>query len=110
MKRSSKYVGLDVHQATTVLPTEAEALTEFVRGMRGPVHVALEEGTQAQWVHALLVPVVHRVVVCDRRGSANRGTKVISRRRTSYQITYAVAGSGPRITRAATGGAMVFAA
>jgi len=65
MTRSSKYVGLDVHQATTVstvrddagrvlartvVPTEAEALREFFRGMRGPIHVALEEGTQAQMV------------------------------------------------------------
>jgi transposase len=90
MKRSSKYVGLDVHQATTVstirddtggvlartvLPTEATALMEFVRGMRGPVHVALEEGTHAQWLHDLFAPVVHRVVVCDRRGKSQQGNK-----------------------------------
>ena len=65
MKRSNKYVGLDVHQATTVstvreesgrvvarsvVPTEAAALVEYVRGMRGAVHVAFEEGTQAQWL------------------------------------------------------------
>jgi len=90
MTRSSKYVGLDVHQATTVstvrddagrvlartvVPTEAEALREFFRGMRGPIHVALEEGTQAQWLHDLLVPVVHRVVVCDRRGKSRQGNK-----------------------------------
>ena len=85
MKRSTKYVGLDVHQATTVasvreesgkviarsiVPTQPRALVEFMRGMRGAVHVALEEGTQAQWLHDLLVPVVHRVVVCDRRREA----------------------------------------
>jgi CDP-diglyceride synthetase len=35
--------------ARSVLPTEGPALTKFVRGMRGAVHVALEEGTQAQW-------------------------------------------------------------
>lgn len=83
MKRSTKYVALDVHQATTVssvrepngrviarciLPTEASALVEFFRGMRGSIHVAFEEGTQAQWLHDLLVPVVDRVIVCDRRG------------------------------------------
>jgi hypothetical protein len=83
MKRRTKYVALDVHQATTVasvraesgrviarsvLPAEGVALTEFVRGMRGAVHVAFEEGTQAQWLHDLLTPLVHRVVVCDRRG------------------------------------------
>jgi transposase len=90
MKRTTKYVGLDVHQASTVasvredsgrviarsvLPTEGPALSELVRGMRGAVHVALEEGTQAQWVHELLTPLVHRVLVCDRRGEARRGTK-----------------------------------
>jgi hypothetical protein len=50
MRCSTKYVGLDVHQATTVatvressgkiiarsvLPTEEAALLEFVAGMRG---------------------------------------------------------------------------
>src|SRR5438876_10050775 len=90
MKRTTKYVALDVHQATTVasvreesgrvvarsvLPTEGDALTEFFRGMRGTIHVACEEGTQAQWVHDLLVPLVDRVVVCDRRGEARSGNK-----------------------------------
>ena len=90
MKRTTKYVALDVHQASTVasvraeagrviartiLPTEASALVEFVRGMRGAIHVAFEEGTQAQWLHDLLVPLVDRVVVCDRRGEARQGNK-----------------------------------
>ena len=90
MKRTTKHVGLDVHQATTVIsvredtgrviargvvPTEEAALREFVRGMRGSVHVALEEGTQAQWLHDLLAPEVDRVVVCNRRGEAPRGHK-----------------------------------
>lgn len=90
MKRSTKYVGLDVHQATTVttvreeggqviarsiVPTQAVPIIELFRGMRGTVHVAFEEGTQAQWLHDLLVPVVDRVIVCDRRGQASQGTK-----------------------------------
>ena len=64
MRCSAKYVGLDVHQATTlatvrqsggkiiarsVLPTEEAPLLEFVAGMRGAIHVAFEEGTPAQW-------------------------------------------------------------
>ena len=88
MKRMTKYVALDVHQATTVtsvrtetgqviarsiVPTEPRALTELFRGMRGLVHVAFEEGTQAQWLHDLLTPLVHRVVVCDRHGEKRRG-------------------------------------
>jgi transposase len=90
MKRSPKYVGLDVHQATTVstvreetgrviartiLPTEAGPIVDWFRGMRGAVHVAVEEGTQAQWLHDLLAPVVDRVIVCDRRGQASPGNK-----------------------------------
>jgi len=90
MQRTTKYVALDVHQATTVaavraasgrviaravLPTEEPAIVEFFRGMRGAVHVALEEGTQAQWLHDVLVPLVDRVVVCDRRGERQQGNK-----------------------------------
>ena len=90
MGSSAKYVGLDVHQATTVLSvrdgsgrvlarsvvaTEAETLTRYLGSFRGNVSVVLEEGTQAQWLHDLLEPVVDRVVVCDRRGRSRRGNK-----------------------------------
>lgn len=90
MKRTMKYVALDVHQATTsasvreesgrviartILPTAAPALVEFVRGMRGAIHVAFEEGTQAQWLHDVLVPLVDRVIVADRRGTTQQGNK-----------------------------------
>ena len=90
MRCSSKYVGLDVHQATllatvrdssgriiarSILPTEEAAVLEFFAGMRGAVHVAFEEGTQAQWLHDLLSKRVARVVVCDRRGAPRHGNK-----------------------------------
>src|SRR5437867_3378834 len=90
MKRRTKHVALDVHQATTlasvredsgrviarsILPTEAPAIVEFFRGMRGTIHVAFEEGTPAQWLHDLLTPLVARVVVCDRRGEARQGNQ-----------------------------------
>jgi len=90
MRCTTKYVALDVHQATTVasvregdgrviarsvVATEEGALVEFFRGMRGAVHVAFEEGTQAQWLHDLLAPRVTRVVVCDRRGEPRVGNK-----------------------------------
>src|SRR3990172_12464742 len=55
MTHATKYVALDVHQATTlasvraetgqviartILPTEAPAVVEFFRGLRSTVHVA----------------------------------------------------------------------
>lgn len=90
MKRTTKYVGLDVHQATTVIAvvdergrlvarsivaTETGALVAFFRGMRGTIRVAFEEGTQAQWLHDVLVPVVPEVLVCNRRGDVQQGNK-----------------------------------
>lgn len=90
MNRTTKYVALDVHQATTsatvraangrviartILPTTARSVVEFVRGMRGAIHVAFEEGTQAQWLHDVLVPIVDRVIVADRRGASSQGNK-----------------------------------
>lgn len=61
--------------ARAVLPTEAGALVEYFRGIRGTIHVTFEEGTQAQWLHDLFEPVVHRVLVCDRRGRSQHGNK-----------------------------------
>jgi hypothetical protein len=40
------------------------------RDARG-VHLTFEEGPQAQWLHDLLAPYVHRVVVCDRASLAH---------------------------------------
>ena len=90
MKRTTKYVALDVHQASTVssmseeggrviartiVPTEASAIVEFFRGLRGTVHVTFEEGTQARWLHDLIAPLVASVIVCDRRGERRHGNK-----------------------------------
>lgn len=90
MKRTTKYVGMDVHQASTVasvrddsgrlivrsiLPTHGPSLTEFFSGMRGARHVVFEEGTQSQWLYDLLVPIVDRVVVCDGRRARREGNK-----------------------------------
>jgi len=59
-----KYIAFDVHQATTVvsvvnaagrevntaiLPTQAQALLGFVEGLRGRLHLTLEEGTYSAW-------------------------------------------------------------
>ncbi len=80
MKLTTKYVGFDVHQATTVasvrddsglvlarsiLETHGPSIVEFLRGMRGALHVAFEVGTQLQWLHDLVEPIADRVVVCD---------------------------------------------
>lgn len=86
-----KYVGMDVHQATTVVAvlnghgklvqrsvveTKAETLREFVRGLSGTVRLTFEEGTQAAWLHDLLKPYVAELVVCNARALGKpKGTK-----------------------------------
>jgi transposase len=82
---SVKYVGLDVHRDTIsaavldqngklvmqlILATHAAAVLDFLRGLRGSVHVTFEEGTHSAWLHDLLVRRVARVVVCDPRQNA----------------------------------------
>lgn len=82
---NAKYIGLDVHQATTVaavldgngklvldaiVETKASTLLELLHGIRGELNVTLEEGTCAAWLHDVLEPHVHRVMVCDPRKNA----------------------------------------
>ena len=77
-----KYVAFDVHQATisaavlnlegelltqAVMQTDATAIRDFLRGLRGVVHLTFEEGTQAQWLFDLARPLVTELIVCNPR-------------------------------------------
>ena len=85
-----QYLALDVHQETVVatlrdehgkvrmratVPTEAKAILTLVRSAGPRVHVAFEEGTQAQWLHDLLVDHAERVIVCNMRGRSETTNK-----------------------------------
>ena len=82
---STKYVAMDVHTETisvavlnslgkvvmeSILETKASTLLHFIRGLRGSVLVAFEEGTWAAWLYDLLKPHVTQVVVCNPRKNA----------------------------------------
>jgi transposase len=81
-QQATQYLALDVHQATIVaslrdeegsvrlratVPTEASAVVGLVRAAGPRVRVALEEGTQAQWLHDLIKPHAEAVIVCSTR-------------------------------------------
>src|ERR1700680_484906 len=81
----TEYIGLDVHQARisaavldsagkllmeSIVETKAATILQFVHGLCGSVHVTLEEGTCASWLHDLLKPHVTEVLVCDPRKNA----------------------------------------
>jgi hypothetical protein len=76
-----KYIGLDVHKDATsiavlngvgklvmesIIETKAATLLEFLHGLRGELHVTLEEGTWAAWLYDVLKPHVEEIVVCMR--------------------------------------------
>jgi len=85
MKRitaTPKYLALDVHKATCtytvrdaagpvlergVVETCAYHLVGLVQRWGPNVHVVFEEGTQAQWLHDMLLPHCAKLVVCDPR-------------------------------------------
>jgi transposase len=78
----SKYIGMDVHQASivavvldasgkvvmeSIFETRAETVLQFIGGLGATLWVTFEEGISAAWLHDLLKPHVARVVVCDPR-------------------------------------------
>ena len=77
MKRD-QYMGMDVHQATTVVTvvdaegreivetivkTEAAAIIRLIRSLSGPLHVTFEETTQADWLYEVVRGYVAEVIV-----------------------------------------------
>jgi transposase len=81
----TKYVGMDVHQATisvavrdatgklvmeSVIETKAATILEFLGGPRGTLWVTFQEGTSATWLYDLVKPHVAKVVVCNPRKNA----------------------------------------
>src|SRR5207247_4311274 len=76
---------MDVHTATisvavrdaagklimeSIIETKAITILQFIQGLRGDLHVTLEEGTWAAWLYDLLKPHVTKLVVCDTRKNA----------------------------------------
>ncbi|HXH50505.1 MAG TPA: transposase [Terriglobia bacterium] len=81
MKRD-QYMGMDVHQATTVVAvldgegkvileatvaTEASAIIRLLQSLSGPMHVTFEETTQSAWLYEVVRCFVAKVIVCDPR-------------------------------------------
>lgn len=85
-----KYIGIDVHQATSVFAVSnqegriiAEAILEtgeapiidFLQSQRGTVWATFEEGTYANWLYDVIKPHVSKLVVCDPRKIRQSGSK-----------------------------------
>jgi transposase len=97
---STKYIGMDVHKESAsiavmnavgkivmecVIETKANMILQCIDGLRGDLHVTLEEGTSAAWLYDLLKPHVTELIVCDPRKNAsmredNQNDKIDARR------------------------------
>jgi hypothetical protein len=73
---SIKYIGMDVHKESIsiavrnaagklvmecLIETKANAILDFIHGLRGDLHVTFEEGTWATWLYDLLKPHATKV-------------------------------------------------
>lgn len=87
---ATKYLALDVHQATCtysvrdvhgrivgrgVVDTSARELVALLRRFGSNLHVTFEEGTQAEWLHDLLLPHCAKLIVCNPRENASKQNK-----------------------------------
>lgn len=78
----SKYVGLDVHQATTsycvredsgrvvgqgVFATSEQNVVSFLKGVSGETHVTFEECSLSEWLYEVMHPHCAELVVCNAR-------------------------------------------
>jgi transposase len=100
MKKRDKYMGMDVHQAMTVVSvldaegktvlettvaTQAGPLIRLMESMSGPLHVTFEETTQAEWLNDVVRGYVAEVIVCDPRrnkllSEGSKGDRVDARK------------------------------
>jgi len=85
MSSNGKYIGLDVHKEAiliavlngagklvmeSIIEAKATTLVQVLQGLRGELHVTLEEGTWVAWLHDVLKPHVYEIVVCNPRRNA----------------------------------------
>ena len=98
--KCDKYMGMDVHQATTVVAvmdaegtivletiveTQAASIIRLMQSLSGPLHVTFEETAQAEWLYEVVRYFVAEVIVCDPRrnkllSEGSKGDKVDARK------------------------------
>ncbi len=96
----AKYIGMDVHQSTTVVAvlnaagrvvwetivaTQAGPIIDLLESLSGSLHVTFEETTQAGWLCDVVRGYVNEVIVCDPRrnkllGEGSKTDKIDARK------------------------------
>jgi hypothetical protein len=86
----------------SLIETKAIAILQFIQGLRGALHVTLEEGTWAAWLYDLLKPHVTKLVVCDPRKNAllkegNKSDKIDARKLADLLVAGQCSIGGPGV-------------
>src|SRR5262245_30954526 len=114
--KCDKYIGCDLHQATTVvavldgegkvvletiIATEAAAVIRLLKSLSGPLHITLEETTQARWMYDVVRGYVSEAIVCDPRRNKllGEGLKSGQARRAETRRTAARGFAPARVSR-----------
>ena len=87
---SVKYIGMDVRKEVIsvavpnsagklamecTIETKASTMLDFLKGLRGGLHVTFEEGTWAAWLCDLIKPHVTELAVCGGWPSSRCATR-----------------------------------
>jgi hypothetical protein len=82
---SVKYIGMDVHEEAIsiavlnssgklvmecMIENKAFTILDFLKGLRGSLHVTLEDSAWAAWLYDLIKPHLAELVVCNPRRNA----------------------------------------
>jgi hypothetical protein len=86
-----RFIGLDAHSSscvfvvvgpsgkklrTEIIEPNEKDLVQYVKNVPGRRYLCMEEGTLAEWLHGLLAPHVHRIVVTRPRKRQGNKTDV----------------------------------
>jgi transposase len=68
-----------------IIETKTETVRDFMRGLRGEVHITFEESAQAAWLYDLLEPLATEVLGCNPRhnkllGAGHKSDRIDARK------------------------------
>lgn len=105
----ARYLGIDVHRDSSticvlsaagkrvtreVVETNGHALVDYVRGLRGKLHVCIEEGTWSEWLYEILSPHVEELVVYQNEWTPGAKSDAIDAHGLAEKLRIGQAGPG----------------
>lgn len=105
----ARYLGIDVHRDSSticvlsatgkrvtheVVETNGHALIDYIRRLRGKLHVCIEEGTWSEWLYEILSPHVVKLVVYQNEWTPGAKSDAIDAHGLAEKLRIGQAGPG----------------